>query len=169
MARSTPTFPEDRTTPTFPESDEEPPPPMPRGMTPNVFTAPIVQPAATIPVRVAPSSRSASIDVEEEEEEEDHCSSGFNDDGPIDAAFSDDEDLPPPPAPGGPPFVLSDGFDFSGSALADAGCDACALCGQPLEVSWDESRDSLVFEKAVMLRNQTFHIDCLAKLRGPPS
>ena len=91
----------------------------------------------------------------------------YDDDGPDDAAFSDDEELPTEQQTDGPPFVAADGFDFSGSVHADASCESCPLCDEPFDVSWDEARQALVVLNAVTLRNQTFHTECLARRRGP--
>ena len=75
------------------------------------------------------------------------------------ATFSDDEDSEGEEAVR---FLeeLQAGFDFSGSASADAAQMVCALCKAPLDVSWDAAREELVVSGGVMVRHTIYHIDC---------
>ena len=93
---------------------------------------------------------------------------------PVDdeATFSDDEDTHSEKcvtsfADESPLDWPSDGFDFSGVVLADASAVTCALCGNTLELSWDPHREALVCVGAAMLRHEIFHVECLARRRGP--
>ena len=59
------------------------------------------------------------------------------------------------------------GYDFSGSVSADASQTTCRLCGQPLELSWDETRKEIVVRNAVMMEYRIYHVEC-ANTRIPP-
>ena len=93
-----------------------------------------------------------------------------DDDGLPEATFSEDEeeDAPATTAASGTPFEgPSDGFDFSGSVIADAASETCAFCHKPIEVTWDASRQALVCKGVAMLRHQLFHLECCQRRRGP--
>ena len=87
--------------------------------------------------------------------------------GDDDAAFSDDGEVPP--ARSTEPFedTTNDGFDFSGAIIADASIESCTLCSRALELRWDADRQALVYVGAAMLQHHVYHIDCLARRRGP--
>lgn len=51
-------------------------------------------------------------------------------------------------------------YDFSGTVCADASQTTCGLCGLPLETTWDDSRQLLVVQDAVMMRFRIYHRRC---------
>ena len=62
--------------------------------------------------------------------------------------------------PAAPPTTVAgvaDGNDFSGTVLADAEQDACAICKKAFEVRWDAARQALVCDGAVMLQHRIHH------------
>ena len=62
----------------------------------------------------------------------------------------------------------ADGYDFSGTCVADAAQSECPLCDAPFQVTWDAEFQSLVYPGTIMLRHQIFHADCVARRRGAP-
>ena len=90
-----------------------------------------------------------------------------DDDGP-EPTFSDGEDAEPGPTTTRRPFEEDgDGFDFSGTVLADGSSPACALCNVTFDVRWDGDREAFVCVDAVMLRHTVYHTVCLKQGRGP--
>ena len=88
-------------------------------------------------------------------------------DGEIEAAFSEgEEDEEDTGQTADTPDA--DGYDFSGTCVADATHNECPLCDVPFQVSWDADCQSLVYPGTVMLRHQIFHADCFARRRGAP-
>ena len=87
-------------------------------------------------------------------------------DGEVEAAFSDggEEEVS---APEVADSADADGYDLSGSCVADASMSECPLCGTAFQVAWDPDIRSLVNPGTVMLRHQIYHADCIARRRGP--
>ena len=79
-----------------------------------------------------------------------------------DAQFSDDEDGPATPSASQLHSLEEEhaAFSLSGTVAADAWQGVCTLCGEPLQVTWDDARRELVVADAVMFRHVIYHAGC---------
>lgn len=98
--------------------------------------------------------------------ETDEVAATFSD-GEVEAAFSDGGEEEEASAPQVADSADADGYDLSGSCVADASMSECPLCGTAFQVAWDPDIRSLVNPGTVMLRHQIYHADCIARRRGP--
>ena len=93
----------------------------------------------------------SSLDDAEGGEELD--SAQFSDDGDADDQYAN--------------VTIGEDFDFSGCIRARSVDAQCSICGQPLELSWNDELQNLVFIHAVRARNAVYHTRCLLEARGP--